>query len=313
MSIFSKLDMDMTNTNATTLAAANNITVFAVSVVSESSGAVDWFTDHDSASAYFDDQVTKFADIEGELISLFPVTVPSGISKEEITNLVDEAMHEEAFVALRQHFTTEVYYPTPLSVLKKLIGITEERVQDIKSGLADGTYEQHRNVGLAQIETTLAKAEAVIGNDEQRLEGLPFNRTLVLEAKATSDQCETPDYCEVQLSKEDLAKIIHLSKVCEVMGLSDVRFDFTPNSWGSEGIEDRADLENQSIVVASNEQFWVVAQADNFNCHYESEIQDVGSIISWMKEDKSPIIFESDEVQESYRDNQKAEECDEEE
>lgn len=294
----------MTNTNATTLAAVNNITVFSVSVVSETSGAVDWFTDLVSANAYFEAQVKKFADIEGELISLFTVTVPSGSSKEEITALVDEVMHEESFVTLRQHRTTEVYIPTPRSVLKTLIGITEEHIQDIKSGLKDGTYEHPENVGLGLIETTLAQAQAAVETDDQRLEGVEFNRTLVLEAKATSDHCETPDYCEVQLTKADMAKIIQLSKVCAVMGLSEVRFDFTPNSWGSEGIEERADLGIQSIVVTNNEQFWVLAHADSFNCHYESEIQYVGSILSWMKEDNSPIIFESDEVQEAYLDNQ---------
>nr|WP_186827567.1 hypothetical protein [Comamonas testosteroni] len=47
-----------------------------------------------------------------------------------------------------------------------------------------------------------------------------------------------------------------------------------------------------------------MAHSDSFNCHYESEILNVGSILTWMKEDTSPIIFESDEVQEAYLDNQ---------
>ena len=312
MSIISKLDMDMTNTNASTLAAANNITVFAVSVVSESSGAVDWFTDLVSANAYFDDQVTEFSDIEGELISLFTVAVPSGSSKEEITNLVDEFMDEGSFVALRQHHTTDVHIPVPRSVLKTLIGITEEHVQDIKSGLDDGTYEHSENVGLGQIEITLAKAQAAVETDDQRLEGVEFKRSLVLEAKATGNNCETPDYCEVEFSKADMAKIIQLSNVCAVMGLSEVRFDFMPNSWGSEGIEERADLGVQCIVVTCDEQFWILAQSDSYNCHYESEIQHVGNILNWRNEDNSPIIFENDEVQEAYLDNQAEEESAEE-
>ena len=293
----------MTNANTTTLAVANNLTVFAVSVVSASSGAVDWFTDLTSANNYFDEQVKKFADIEGELISLFTVAVPSDSSKNEITALVDEVMDAGAFEALRQHLTTEVYIPMPRSSLKTLIGITEGHVQDIKSGLEDGTYEPTENVGLGQIEITLAQAQAAVETDDQRLQGMAFNRSMILEAKATSNHCETPDYCEVQFTKADMAKIIQLSNFCAVMGLSEVRFDFMPNSWGSEGIEERADLGIQSIVVTNDEQFWVLAQADSFNCHYESEIQSVGSIITWMKEDNSPILFESDEVEELYRDN----------
>ena len=294
----------MQNTNATTEAAAQNITVFAVSVVSETSGGVDWFTDLTSANNHFDAQVKKFADLPGEVISLFTVTAPSGSSKEEITALADEMMHEESFVALRQHLTTEEYIPIQRSVLKTLIGITEGHIQDIKSGLEEGTYEHPENVGLGQIEIALAQAQAEVDNEDHRLEGVDFNRTLVLEAKATSDHCETPDYCQVQFTKADMAKIIQLSKLCSLMSLSDVRFDFTPNSWGSEGIEERADLSTQSIVVANDEQFWVLAHSDSFNCHYESEILNVGSILTWMKEDTSPIIFESDEVQEAYLDNQ---------
>ena len=268
----------MTIANTTTLAVANNITVFAVSVVSETSGSVDWFTDLTSANNYFDQQVTKFADIEGEMISMFNVAVPSDSSKNEITTLVDEVMDAGAFEALRQHSTTEVYIPMPRSILKTLIGITEEHVQEIKSCQEEDTYEPSENLSLGLIEVTLAQAQASLETDDQRLEGLAFNRTLILDAKATSDHCETPDYCEVRLSKADMAKIVQLSKLCAVMGLSEVRFDFTPNSWGSEGIEERADLGIQSIVVTNNEQFWVLAHADSFNCHYESEIQYVGSI-----------------------------------
>lgn len=299
----------MTIANTTTLAVANNITVFAVSVVSETSGSVDWFTDLTSANNYFDQQVTKFADIEGEMISLFNVAVPSDSSKNEITTLVDEVMDAGAFEALRQHSTTEVYIPIPRSILKTLIGITEEHVQEIKSCQEEDTYEPSENLSLGLIEVTLAQAQASLETDDLRLEGLAFNRTLILEAKATSDHCETPDYCEVRLSKADMAKIVQLSKLCAVMGLSEVRFDFTPNSWGSEGIEERADLGIQSIVVTDDEQFWVLAHADSYNCHFESEIQSVGSILAWMKEEISPVIFESDDVEERYLDNQSDEEC----
>lgn len=299
----------MTIANTTTLAVANNKTVFAVSVVSETSGAVDWFTDLTSANKYFDQQVTKFADIEGEMISLFNVAVPSDSSKNEITTLVDEVMDAGAFEALRQHSTTEVYIPMPRSILKTLIGITEEHVQEIKSCQEEDTYEPSENLSLGLIEVTLAQAQASLETDDQRLEGLAFNRTLILDAKATSDHCETPDYCEVRLSKADMAKIVQLSKLCAVMGLSEVRFDFTPNSWGSEGIEERADLGIQSIVVSNDEQFWVLAHADSFNCHFESEIHSVGSITTWMKEDNSPILFESDDVEELYRNNQAEEGC----
>ena len=302
----------MTNANTTTLAVANNIAVFAVSVVSATSGAVDWFADLTSANNYFDEQVKKFADIDGELISLFTVAVPSDSSKNEITALVDEVMDAGAFEALRQHLTTEVYIPMPRSSLKTLIGITEGYVQDIKSGLEDGTYEPTENVGLGQIEITLAQAQAAVETEDPRLEGMAFNRKLVLEAKATNNHCETPDYCEVQFSKADMAKIINLSKFCAVMGLSEVHFDFTPNSWGSEGIEERADLGIQSIVVTNDELFWVLAHADSYNCHFESEVQSVGSILAWMKEELSPVIFESDDVEERYLDNQSDEESAEE-
>ena len=101
-----------------------------------------------------------------------------------------------------------------------------------------------------------------------------------------------------------MAKIIRLSKACEDLNVSDMRFEFHPVCWGKEGIEERADLRAPCVVVGSQGEFWITAIAEAYNCHFETDVYLIDSIISWLKEDASATLFETDEVKEVFTDNQ---------
>lgn len=77
-------------------------TVYAVAVESESSGQVDWFHTVAAAEGAFNEAIVKFHDCPGERIRLFPLVVPLGLGNEDVTRLVDDAMHEESYVPMRQ-------------------------------------------------------------------------------------------------------------------------------------------------------------------------------------------------------------------
>ncbi|WP_131421417.1 hypothetical protein [Comamonas thiooxydans] len=296
----------MPNTQTSTLTTSSDVTtVHAVAVESTSSGMVDWFHDLASANQHFDAQVALFADIPGERIVLFALNVPAGTSNDKITDLVDEAMHEEAYRPIRVHVTAvQLFYPTPQGVLEKLISVAEDHIREVESGLDDGTYDRAENVNLPQAKAAVQVAKESICFEGPRLEGVDFNRKMVLQARATASNGEPPEYCEFPLSKDLLAKIIRLSKACEDLNVSDMRFEFHPVCWGKEGTEERADLSAPCIVVGSQGEFWITAIAEAYNCHFETDVYLIDSVISWVKGDDSATLFETDEVKEAFTDNQ---------
>ncbi|QXW20339.1 hypothetical protein KXJ72_17380 (plasmid) [Comamonas aquatica] len=78
-------------------------TVYAVSVESPTSGAVDWYAHPDEADLEFDKAVSNFGHLPNHTITLYPLDVPYGLARLEITELVDDAMWELNYVATRVH------------------------------------------------------------------------------------------------------------------------------------------------------------------------------------------------------------------
>lgn len=83
------------------------VQIFAVAVESESSGKVDWYRTRESADKAFAETMIEFADFPGETITLFGLFVRSGLANDEITDLIDDAMHEMSYELLMQHQTTQ--------------------------------------------------------------------------------------------------------------------------------------------------------------------------------------------------------------
>lgn len=78
-------------------------TVFAIAVESPTSGAVDWYPNREIADLEFDKAVLDFGRVLDHCITLYPVQVSYGLANLEITELVDDAMWERNYVALRVH------------------------------------------------------------------------------------------------------------------------------------------------------------------------------------------------------------------
>ena len=288
----------------TTAAAAEGRFVYAVSVESASSGMVNWFHNTEAANANFDRQIKDFEDCPGEHIKLFAVVVPQNISNQEVTDLVDEAMHKGGIPLMRSHKTTVEYVTVPACALNTIIGCADQHVDDLNTGIAEGIYSEAENADLPVKKAALAKVMGAITADESRFNDVVLDRTIVLEAHATSDHATSPDYCAVHFTKELLQKIATLSKTCEALQISQIRFDYYPESWGSEEVEECAQLNDSCIVVCQDETFWFSDLAEAYNCHFETDPITITNALEVLKAESGPIVFDSDEVKEAYYSNE---------
>lgn len=83
-------------------------TVFAIAIESATSGCVDWYHTRETAGHAFEEAKARFADCPGEEITFFELSVPPGLSNDDITDLVDDAMHEKQYRLLMRHETSQI-------------------------------------------------------------------------------------------------------------------------------------------------------------------------------------------------------------
>ena len=101
----------MINTQATTASTAtltqqrSHMVIAVVSVVSGTTGQYRWYREPSQAQAAYFQKVEAFRDCSNETISLYAMRVPSTLTGDEITKLVEDAYNDDDFVLLMQQKT----------------------------------------------------------------------------------------------------------------------------------------------------------------------------------------------------------------
>ena len=128
---------------------------------------------------------------------------------------------------------------------------------------------------------------------------------VVLQAHATCDDANAPQYCAFQVDDAFIERITALTSLCQQHELSQVNITCHPELWGPVGTEEESRLQCGELIVTHSGQFWFSDSPKNSNGFFESEPINVAGLKSLLAASNfSKVVFANGEIRDIWDEDQ---------
>lgn len=168
----------------------------------------------------------------------------------------------------------------PIGELRRVLRFAESYLEDITSGLEDGTYKASENLDHEDNLRTASVLHALIGESELKVLPVevdatvpdPKQVTFYFDAHACDDHGDGPQAAKLIVTQSFVDMLVELQKLVtsKSQPLSEVRVFAAPEMWLPDGIDDELRL-NCAELVVSGEQFWFTDAPKHANYTIESD------------------------------------------
>jgi hypothetical protein len=176
-----------------------------------------------------------------------------------------------------------------MSKCMELLAVAATAIRDQYMGFPDDEIVAPSGMGIKTLLRDLVTYLRENGVDDEGgwdsdiTEGIAVRRapcfepfTLVVEARATSEFGEGPEYAEVTVTPDFIEHLLKLSRLCEEHGLESVSVDEGPDLWDREG---ELRIRGDSLRVWKDT-FWFEAHPKHADYNVETVAIDIASLAS---------------------------------
>jgi hypothetical protein len=171
----------------------------------------------------------------------------------------------------------------------ELLAVATTAIRDLYMGYPQGEIAAPSGMGMKTLLRDLVTHLRENGIDDEgswdcdATEGVEVRKTptfepftLVVEAQATSEFGEGPDYAEVSVTPEFIEHLLRLSRLCEEHGLESVTTPGAVDRWDR---EDELRIRGDSLRVWKDN-FWFEASPKHADYNVETAAIDIASLVS---------------------------------
>lgn len=194
---------------------------------------------------------------------------------------------EKVIAALNHPFTG-----VPIEKLGVMLGLAESQIEDVATGLADGTYEPSANPdhelhsefvgqlrdlfdGSARMQAERLAAECAVAAAPRK------TVTFYFDAHACDDHGDGPQAAKLCVDQAFVCKLLHLQGCLThtAYRLSEVRTFDAPDCWLPEGVQDELVLTCAELSVTRN-YFWFTDRPKHAHYMIESDSYCIADLVA---------------------------------
>lgn len=179
----------------------------------------------------------------------------------------------------------------PIEKLRVVLGLAVSYLEDITTGLEDGTYDAIDNLDYDDHKQIVAELSDLIGGDAAGAAPKPEadgdskaalahkKVTFYFDAQACDDHGDGPQAAKLVVTQPMVDKLMRLQRLVsdKDQPLSELRIYEAPDMWLPKGVEDELRLHCPEMIVSASE-FWFTDYPKHANYTIESDAYSIAEL-----------------------------------